>query len=123
MLKDEGLKNRIRRHKKCSRAFYKAVEAIGLELYAAKPVRSNTVITIKNPQGIDTNKMRKIMTEKCGVLISGGMGAIKESTFRIGSMGIVSKKEVKITMNALENALLSLGYKSEKGEGKRPVES
>jgi len=122
MLKEEGLKNRIIRHKECSKAFYEAAETIGLELYAAKPVRSNTVITIKNPQGIDTNMMRKIMREKYGVLISGGMGAIKESTFRIGSMGIVSKKEVKITINALENALLSLGYKLEKGEGKRTIE-
>jgi aspartate aminotransferase-like enzyme len=118
MFKAEGLKNRIIRHKKCSSALYEATEAIGLELYAAKPVRSNTVITIKNPQGIDTDVMRKIMRKKFGVMISGGMGAIRDSTFRIGSMGIVSKKEVKLTINALETALLHLGYKFEKGEGK-----
>ena len=67
-------------------------------------------------------RMRKIMAEKYGVVIAGGMGAISGSTFRIGSMGIVSKKEVKITVNALEKALLSLNYKLDIGKGIEAVE-
>ena len=122
MLKEEGLDNRIVRHEKCARAFYEAIEAIGLELFAVKQYRSNTVIAIKNPKGIDMNEMRKMMKEKYGIVISGGMGAIRDSIFRIGSMGIVSKREVKATVNALEKSLSSLGYKFEVGKGIAAVE-
>jgi aspartate aminotransferase-like enzyme len=112
MLKEEGLENRIARHEKCAKAFYEASEAIGLELFAVKQFRSNTVLAITNPKDIDVNRMRKIMEEKYGVVIAGGMGAISGSTFRIGSMGIVSKREVKATVNALEKSLSLLGTTS-----------
>lgn len=117
MLREEGLENRIARHEKCARAFYDAMEAIGLELFAVKQYRSNTVIAVKNPKGIDADEMRRIMDEKYGVEIAAGMGAMRDSTFRIGSMGIISDREVKATVDALEKALSSLGYNFEVGSG------
>jgi aspartate aminotransferase-like enzyme len=122
MLREEGLEKRIARHAKMANAFYAMAEALGLELFADPSCRAHTVIAFKNPQGIDVRKMRTIMEEKYGVVIAGGMGAIRDTTFRIGSMGIVSAVEVNATIEALENALMAVGYKSKPGAGLRAAQ-
>jgi aspartate aminotransferase-like enzyme len=122
MLKEEGLEKRIARHAKMAKAFYSAAAALNLQLFADPSCRANTVISLKNPPGIDVSKMRKIMEEKYGVVITGGMGAIRDTTFRIGSMGIVSSTEVKTTVKALEKSLKEVGYKFEAGIGMKAAE-
>jgi len=117
MLKEEGLENGIARHAKMAGAFYAAAEALGLELFAEPSCRSNTVIAIKNPQGINVRQMRTVMHENYSVVITGGMGAIRDTTFRIGSMGTVSPMEVRSTVEALEKGLEAVGYKFEPGAG------
>ena len=117
MLREEGLQKRIDRHAKMSNAFYAAVDALKLEPFADPSCRAHTVIAIKNPPNIDVANMRKIMEERYGVIIAGGMGAIRDTTFRIGSMGAVSSTEVMTTVNALEKSLEATGYVFEQGAG------
>ena len=112
MVQEEGIENSIKRHRRCAKAFYDAIGKLGLELLADERWRSNTVIAVKNPPGIEDAKLRELMRERYGVVIAGGMGKLKGTMFRIGSMGIVSKQEVSATINALEGALKELGYKS-----------
>lgn len=111
MLQEEGLESRIERHRKCARAFYNGILGLGLEPFADERWRSNTVIATKNPPDIEDRKLRDLMREKYGVIIAGGMGKLKGSMFRIGSMGIVSRPIVSQTLEALEGALKELGYK------------
>jgi len=61
--------------------------------------------------------VRKIMDEKYGVVIAGGAGKLKGDTLRIGCMGMISETETILTVNALENALITSGYKTESGLG------
>ncbi len=110
MLMEEGLEARIKRHERCARAFYGAIKELGLELFADERWLSNTVIAVKNPQGIADKDIRAIMREKYGVVIAGGMGKLKGAMFRIGNMGVVSEREVAATMSALRGALSELGY-------------
>ena len=117
MTREEGLRNRFRRHKMCSDAFYDAVEALGLEVFPDEEVRSNTVIAFKKSEGLDNAEVRRIMSEEYDVVIAGGAGKLKEAIFRIGCMGIVSEAETLLTMNTLESALADLGYPVEKGTG------
>lgn len=117
MILEEGMEARIERHRRCAKAIYKALEAIGLEIFAKKEFRSNTVIGVKDPKGIDGNAIRKIMREKYNVVIAGGMGKLKGTMFRIGSMGNVSMADVLLTISALEGALEELGYKFDRGAG------
>jgi len=58
-----------------------------------------------------------VMREEHNVHIAGGMGKLRGSTFRIGSMGIVSEQDIIRTVEALEKTLLKLGYKLELGTG------
>jgi aspartate aminotransferase-like enzyme len=108
MLKEEGLKKRIKRHLVCAEEFYRGIQELGLELFADEHCRSNTVIAVKNPAGVDDKDIRDSMRERYGVVIAGGMGKLKGTMFRIGSMGMVSEVEVEETLEALKGALSQL---------------
>ena len=109
MIQEEGLEKRIERHRECARMFYDALVGLKLELFADERWRSNTVIAVKNPPGVPDAELRRLMREKHGVVIAGGMGKLKGATFRIGNMGVVSKREVTATIDALRDALSELG--------------
>jgi aspartate aminotransferase-like enzyme len=112
IIQEEGLKKRIKRHRKCAKDFYEGIQKMGLKPFADERWRSNTVIAVKNPPGVEDKKLRELMRKKYGVVIAGGMGKLKGTMFRIGNMGIVSGREVSATIKALEGALKELGYKS-----------
>ncbi|KUO41701.1 MAG: hypothetical protein AVW06_00835 [Hadesarchaea archaeon DG-33-1] len=112
MVQEEGMENRIERHRRCAQAFRDAMGELGLELFADERWRSNTVISVKNPLGIEDEKLRKLMRERYDVVIAGGIGKLNGKIFRIGSMGIISEREISETINALKGALKELGYKS-----------
>jgi aspartate aminotransferase-like enzyme len=69
------------------------------------------------PAEVDGSKVREIMKERYRVVISGGLGKIRNLTLRIGCMGIVSEAEVLTTVNALENALADVGHQVKIGAG------
>jgi aspartate aminotransferase-like enzyme len=117
MMREEGLEKRFQRHSKCAKAFYTAFESLGLKAYAGKNVRSNTVIAVNLPSGVDSAKIREIMKERYKVVVSGGLGKIRQLILRVGCMGIISEAEVFTTINALENALTDLKYPVKIGAG------
>ena len=117
IIREEGLERRIRRHKVCAKAMYSAIEAMKLKLFAEREFRSNTVVAVENPQNISDADIRRIMREKYGILIAGGMGKLHGTMFRIGVMGIVTEREVLTTVRCLEETLISLGYDLKPGTG------
>jgi aspartate aminotransferase-like enzyme len=117
MIREEGLEKRFKRHATCAHAMYAAVEAMGLECYARKQVRSNTVLAIKYPAGLDDKSFRGTLNKKYRVVIAGGMGKTKGQLFRIGVMGSVSEFEILATATAVESALIEHGHKLKPGEG------
>ncbi|RLI36921.1 aminotransferase [Candidatus Bathyarchaeota archaeon] len=121
MIREEGLENRFRRHRVCAEAFYRALEALGLEAFPDREVRSNTVIAVKTPEDVRNSEVRRIMKERYGVVIAGGTGSFRESIFRIGCMGAISELEVLKTVEALEGALSEVGYPLKIGSGVESV--
>jgi len=117
MIREEGLTARIERHRRCAKAFYAGLEAFGLEPYPELRWRSNTVIAVKVPEGVDVEALRRTMKEHYGVLVASGMGKTKGLVIRIGCMGIISAREVMLTLSALGASLSSLGHHVEVGEG------
>ena len=122
MLREEGLENRIKRHKVCAEAFYNALQEMELQVLPDKQFRSNTVIAINIPRGIEDKAWRDLMREKYGVMVAGGMGKLKGSIIRIGSMGVVSRVEVTATIKALGKSLTDLGQKVNLKAGLAAVE-
>jgi len=117
MIREEGLEERIKRHATCAKAFYKAFEALKMTPYPNEKVRSNTVIAINVPSGIDGAKVREIMKQRYKVVIAGGMGKFKTSIFRVGCMGTISEAETLTTISAFENALADVKHPVEIGAG------
>ena len=120
---EEGLENVFARHKKVARAVRDAVEAIGLRLWPeSKEIASDTVTAVRVPQGINDEKLRRIMAEEYGVLIAGEVPGLKGEIFRIGHMGYSAYLDnVLVTIAALEKTLQKLGFPVKIGSGVEKV--
>lgn len=111
MVLEEGLDNRIARHKACADAFYAGLDAMGLSPFARQDARSNVVIAINYIPGMDDKKFRGLLSQQFRILIAGGFGDLKGKVFRIGSMGEVSKYHVMRTLSSIASVMNILGLK------------
>jgi len=117
MIREEGLEARFQRHTTCANAMYAAVDAMALQPFARKEVRSKTVVAVKYPSGIEDKKFREALDAKYRIAVAGGMGKTKGQIFRVGIMGAVSEFEIMTTITALESVLSGQGHKVPLGEG------
>jgi len=111
MILEEGLNNRIRRHRVTAEAFYEGLMSIGLKPFVKPNARSNVVISIEYPSGVDDKAFREELDQKFGVVVAGGFGELRGKIFRIGNMGEVSRYHVLTTLNAIGATLNLKGFK------------
>src|ERR687887_891194 len=112
MVLEEGIENRIRRHRVCAEAFYAGLSALGLTPFAKPDARSNMIIAVNYLQGMDDKKFRGLLSSEFKVLIAGGFGDLKGKVFRVGSMGEVSRYHVMRTISSIASAMNMLGVKT-----------
>lgn len=118
---EEGMENRINRHRKMGELYRNAMTNLGLELFAEEGYRSNTVTTVKVPNEVDPNLLSK-STLDLGVMIAGGQGSMKGNIFRIGHMNMVGPRELLTIVSVLEIALKRAGALIQLGEGIRIIQ-
>ena len=106
---EEGIQNRIERHRKCANAFYSGLEALGFTPFADANSRSNVVIAVNYLPSIDDKKFRELISSKFKVLLAGGFGELKGKVFRVGCMGEVSSYHVMRTLSAISSSMSILG--------------
>ncbi|MDW0278232.1 MAG: alanine--glyoxylate aminotransferase family protein [Nitrososphaeraceae archaeon] len=106
---EEGIQNRIERHRKCANAFYSGLEALGFTPFADANSRSNVVIAVNYLPGIDDKRFRELISSKFKVLLAGGFGELKGKVFRVGCMGEVSSYHVMRTLSAISSSMSILG--------------
>lgn len=106
---EEGLPARIDRHRRMAAALYSGFASMGLEAFPKEDVRSNTVVTIQYPPGIEDRAFREILEHRFRILVAGGFGELKGRTFRVGCMGEVSEYHVATTLLAISAAFTLLG--------------
>jgi len=106
---EEGIQNRIERHRKCANAFYSGLEALGFTPFADANSRSNVVIAVNYLPGIDDKKFRELISSEFKVLLAGGFGELKGKVFRVGCMGEVSSYHVMRTLSAISSSMSILG--------------
>jgi aspartate aminotransferase-like enzyme len=106
---EEGMENRIRRHRNCADAFYSGLETLGFTPFADASSRSNVVIAVNYLPGIDDKKFRGLISTKFKVLLAGGFGELKGKVFRVGCMGEVSSYHVMRTLSAISSSMSILG--------------
>jgi len=106
---EEGMENRINRHRKCANALYSGLGALGFTPFADADSRSNVVIAVNYLPGIDDKKFRELISTKFKVLLAGGFGELKGKVFRVGCMGEVSSYHVMRTLSAISSSMSILG--------------
>jgi aspartate aminotransferase-like enzyme len=116
MLQAEGLENVFNRHEKLARTTRKAVQALGLELYA-KESPSNAVTAIMTPPGIDGQAVYKNLREKYGITAAGGQDQARGKIFRIAHLGYVDKFDVITAIAGIEMVLKGMGHPVRLGTG------
>ncbi|MBF0519610.1 MAG: alanine--glyoxylate aminotransferase family protein [Nitrospirae bacterium] len=116
ILEKEGLQNVFDRHTRLANATRAAARALGLGLYA-KENPSNSVTAIEAPDGVDGQKIYKVLRETYGVTCAGGQDAAKGKIFRIAHLGYADRFDIITAVSAIEMTLRKLGAPVELGKG------
>ncbi|OQW55493.1 MAG: aminotransferase [Proteobacteria bacterium SG_bin9] len=120
MIAEEGLDNTFLRHKLLAEAVRAAVgvwaksNAIGFNI--TKPdERADTVTTILVNGTPTANELRSYCSQKCGLVLGTGIGALSGQAFRIAHMGHINAPMILGTLGVVEMALHALGIPHGKG--------
>ncbi|MBI3998753.1 MAG: aminotransferase class V-fold PLP-dependent enzyme, partial [Armatimonadetes bacterium] len=77
LVAEEGLRARVARHWRHTRALWRGLEAMGLRLLAAEEDRSPTITTVRIPDGVDDGRVRTRLLRQYGIEIAGGLGPLR----------------------------------------------
>ena len=91
------------------------IEAIGFELFAARPAEGLTAVKI--PADLDGSAFLKKLESRYGVKVAGGQAHLKGKIFRVAHMGIVDELDILATLSAIEMVLDELGRPVQFGAG------
>ncbi|MGH9336318.1 MAG: pyridoxal-phosphate-dependent aminotransferase family protein [Vicinamibacteria bacterium] len=116
---EEGMERLAARHGTIARACRRGVEAMGLELWAAREEIAGPVVTgVVVPEGIEDKTLRGHLRERYGITISGGYGELSGKLFRLGHMGMAAHPAyLSAQLAMLERTLADLGRTVKLGTG------
>ena len=115
MMEKEGWDNVYSRHARMGAATRAAVEALGFAVLPEYPVNGVTVTMC--PEGLDANKIVRVLDDEQGVRVAGGQAHLSGRVFRIGHMGGIRERDLAMVIGALERGLASIGHPSKPGDG------
>ena len=94
------------RHEECGRALHDGLEKLGLSLFAEEGHRLPELTTVSVPEGVDDAGVRRLLLERYGIEIGGGVGPLAGKVWRIGLMGNTARlRNVSLLLRALEEVL------------------
>jgi alanine-glyoxylate transaminase/serine-glyoxylate transaminase/serine-pyruvate transaminase len=115
---EEGLPAVFARHARLAEAVRSAVRAWRLPIVCEDPsCYSNTITTVRVPEGFDSNELTKHARERYSLSLGGGIGELSGVAFRIGHLGALNELEVLATIGGAELAFADLGLDVEPGSG------
>ncbi|NHN31013.1 pyridoxal-phosphate-dependent aminotransferase family protein [Paenibacillus agricola] len=113
----EGLDQRFARHQLHGEALVAGLEAMGLTLFGDPACKLPMVTCIHIPDGVDGEAVRSMLLLDFGIEIASSFGPLKGKIWRIGTMGFSgSKRNVLLTLGALEACMLRQGFKAAVGK-------
>jgi aspartate aminotransferase-like enzyme len=113
-IKEEGIENIWERHRRMSEACQAGIQALGLELFSARPAEGLTAFRV--PEGLKEAQIRSRLAERFGISTVGGQDKLKGKIIRIGHMGYTDEIDVVGALAALEMTLAELGHDVEPGQ-------
>ena len=112
-IKAEGIENVWQRHRVMSEACQAGIQALGLELFSARPAEGLTAFRV--PDGLKDAEIRKRLTERFGITTVGGQDKLQGKIVRVGHMGYMDELDVVSGLAGLEMVLSDLGWDVEPG--------
>lgn len=101
---EEGLDNRIARHREMHELLRQGLEALGLSYIPENSLCTLNCVSV--PEGVDEAAIRKQLLDEFDIEIGGGLGVFAGKAWRIGLMGeTATKKNVLTLLAALKSCL------------------
>jgi aspartate aminotransferase-like enzyme len=107
MIREEGLDEVHRRHRRLAHAARAGALALDFKLYPASP--SHAVTALLPPAGIEAPAVVKRLRERHGMVVAGGQDQLKGKILRIGHMGHYDLADLHALFGALEECVAELG--------------
>jgi aspartate aminotransferase-like enzyme len=102
----EGVDDARRRHAECGALLHDGLQKLGLDLFAEEGHRLPQLTTVVVPEGTDDGAVRRVLLERYGIEIGGGVGAYAGKVWRIGCMGHTARvRNVALLLAALAEVL------------------
>jgi serine---pyruvate transaminase len=114
-IRAEGIEKVWARHDLNARAARAGFQAMGLKLFAAKPVAGLTVASV--PEGLDGSALLSKLEKRYGLKLAGGQDQLKGKIIRLAHMGYMDQFDVITALAGVELVLIEMGHKIEPGVG------
>ena len=122
MIKEQGMEEVWKNHKRHAFALRQAIRALGLKLFVEDDSKASYAITsILPPEGISVPDIRKTLKQDYDIEVANGQNKLKDKIFRMGTLGFVCDRDLMAAVGALEGSLRKLGYEFELGKGVRAL--
>lgn len=115
-IREEGLEAIFARHARLAEATRRAMLAVGLQIFA-KELPSAGVTSVSMPEGLDSEKLVKMLSGEYGITIAEGQGALKGKIFRVAHMGYMDSYDILALVATLETVLARMGHRFQHGSG------
>ena len=106
----EGLQGLFERHARMARMTREGVKALGLSIFPDERVASDTVTSVRVPEGVDAKRLLALVQEEHDVVLAAGQGSLSGKIFRIGHMGQTTPEEIQGVLDALSATLPKVGF-------------
>jgi aspartate aminotransferase-like enzyme len=114
-IRAQGIENLWATQARNAAAARAGFQAMGLELFAARPADGLTVV--KMPPGIDGNVLLTKLEKQYGLKLANGQDQLKGKIIRLGHMGYIDQFDVLAALSGVELVLWEMGYRLKPGEG------
>ncbi len=103
-LKQETLSKRIKGFSEITNLLRNGLEKLGIEYLIPRALMSNTMTVIKTPKGKTYEDLHREF-KKHGFVIYSSQGKLAGHTFRLGTVGLISKKDIKGFLSVFKGLL------------------
>ena len=103
-LLEEGVSARIAHYQEITKTLRDGLAALELSFLVPPEHLSNTMTTVKLPEGVSYADLHQPLKDK-GYLIYKSQGHLSETTFRLGTVGVISREDVQGFLGALGQLL------------------
>ncbi len=114
-IRAEGIEKIVEYQARNGAAARAAFQAMGLEIFAARPANGLTVA--KMPPSIDSSVLLSKLEKQYGLKLANGQDELKGKIIRLAHMGYIDQFDVLAALSGVELVLKEMGHPVEPGRG------